>query len=321
MTLKTSLTGSYPPMYNPDKTIRFRPQEEQESEVCRSIERAIQDQIKIGIDILVDGQVRDDIVSIFASRLPGYAGQALPYHAIARIRPADEPITVQDYQYAREYALKLDQDSEHDLAADRPLKAHITGPMTMARATRVDTSDYTDMHDPKLIMDIARALGQEARFLVQAGAEIVQIDEPVLVDGVDLDLAFKAMKQIVEIGEIPFPGLHICGNVSLILDQVLTSAPVKMISLEGDWLKRAELNYVNRDYLTHCGKQIGLGCIKASDHTLEKITPVKMFLGQMIAKLGEEHIWAVTPNCGLRFVPDTVVQQKLLVLVEAVKSL
>lgn len=309
MTLGTSLTGSYPPFYNPDEAIRSLPAEEQEHIVHRSIERAIHDQIELGIDILVDGQVRDDIVSLFAGRLPGYQGQTLPYRAVDRIRPADEPITVQDYLYARK------------LAGDRPLKAHVTGPMTMARATRVETSVYRDRQDPELVLDLARALGQEARFLVEAGAEIVQIDEPVLADGVDLDLAFEAMKQIVEIGQIPFPGLHACGNVTQILDQTLTCSPVKMISIEGEWLEQGELSHINRDYLAHCGKQIGLGCIKVSDYTLERLTVVQNFLDQMVSRLGEENIWAAMPNCGLRFVPYDVVQNKLSIMVNAVRSL
>ena len=161
MALKTSTTGSWPPTYDPDKTIRHLPVEEQDRIVHESIERAIHDQIELGIDVLVDGQVRDDIVSLFAFKLPGYEGGTLPYRAVDRVRPADEPITVQDYLYAKR------------LAGDRPLKAHITGPMTLARATLVDAeSPYQSRNDPNLVLDLARALGQEARYLVEAGAEI-----------------------------------------------------------------------------------------------------------------------------------------------------
>jgi len=309
MALRTSTTGSWPPTYDPDKPIRNLPAEEQDRIVHESIERAVRDQIELGIDILVDGQVRDDIVSLLASKLPGYVGSTLPYRAVGPIRPANEPITVEDYLYAKQ------------LVGDRPLKAHITGPMTMARGTLVETSTYKDRNDPKLVRDLARALGQEARFLVQAGAEIVQIDEPVLADGVDLELAFEAMKQIIEIGGIPFPALHACGNVTMILDDVLTRSPVKMVSIEGAWLKYDELSHINRDYLTRCGKQIGLGCIQVSDYKIERKRQVQNFLDQMVVRLGEENIWAVMPNCGLRPVPHEVVRKKLQVMVEAASSL
>jgi 5-methyltetrahydropteroyltriglutamate--homocysteine methyltransferase len=310
MALKTSTTGSWPPTYDLDKPIRHLPAEEQDRIVQESTERAVRDQIELGIDVLVDGQVRDNIVSLLASKLPGYEGRTLPYHAVDRIRPADEPITVQDYLYAK------------DLVGDRPLKAHITGPMTLARATLVDAeSPYNSRNDPDLAIDLAQALGQEARRLVEAGAEIVQIDEPALADGVDLDLAFKAMKQIVEIGEIPFPGLHICKNVTRILDDVLTRSPVRMVSMEGGWLRHDELNHINRDYLSRCGKQIGLGCIEVRNYSIERLTAVQSFLDLMVTRLGEEHIWAAMPNCGLRPVPHDVALKKLKVMVSAARSL
>ena len=310
MPLKTSSTGSWPPTYNPDVGIRHLSTDEQERIVRESIERAIHDQIELGIDILVDGQVRGDIVSLFAQKLPGYAGETLPYRAVGPIRPSEEPITVKDYLYAKE------------LAGDRPLKAHITGPMTMARGTMVEAgSNYAGRNDPQLVRDLARALGHEARFLVQSGAEVVQIDEPVLADGVDLDLAFEAMREIIEIGQIPFPALHVCGNVTRILKDVLSHSSVKMVSIEGDWLTHRELDDIDHEYLARCGKQIGLGCIQVASYKIEKVTRVQSFLDEMIVKLGEENIWAAMPNCGLRPVPHKVAMEKLKVMVEAVRSM
>jgi 5-methyltetrahydropteroyltriglutamate--homocysteine methyltransferase len=310
MTLKTSTTGSWPPTYDPDKPIRHLPIEEQNRMVHESIERAIRDQIELGIDILVDGQVRDDIVSLLAPKIPGYEGETLPYRVVGRIQPAGEPITVQDYVYAKA------------LADGRPLKAHITGPMTLARATLVEAeSPYDSRNDRKLVYDLALALGQEARYLVGAGAEIVQIDEPALADGVDLDLAFEAMKQIIEIGEIPFSALHICKNITRILDDVLTRSPVKMVSIEGKWLRRDELDHINQDYLARCGKHIGLGCIEVRKYSIDRLTSVQNFLDLMVARLGEEYIWAAMPNCGLRPVPYEVALKKLKVMVHAARSL
>jgi len=172
-----------------------------------------------------------------------------------------------------------------------------------------------------LVHDLAQALGQEARYLVEAGATIVQIDEPALSDGVDLDLAFEAMKQIVEIGEIPFPALHVCKNVTRILDDVLTRSSAKMVSIEGKWLRYEELTHINRDYLSRCGKQIGLGCIEVRNYSIDRLTSVQSFLDFMVGRLGEEHIWAAMPNCGLRLLPHDITLKKLSVMVNAAKSL
>ncbi|MCL4301556.1 MAG: hypothetical protein KJ077_38000 [Anaerolineae bacterium] len=310
MTLKTSSVGSYPPLYDPNQSIHHKPKQEQDEIVRQSIERAIHDQKELDIDVLVDGQARDDVISLICPYLLGFSGNTLPYRVIARIQPSKEPITVADYLLAKK------------LAGGKPLKAHLTGPMTIIRSAFVDpNSGYASKTDPTLIKDIAFALGQEAKFLVGEGAEIVQIDEPVLADGVDLDLAFEAIRQIIEIGEIPFPALHVCGNVSRILPDILTRSPVKMVSLEGSWLKREELAYIDRNYMTQCGKQFGLGCISVVDYNVERPRTVQNFLDQMVTRLGAENIWAVMPNCGLRPVPYEIAKAKLKVIVDAAKSL
>lgn len=310
MSLKTSTTGSWPPVYDPDRSIRTWPPDEQEHLVKKSIGRAIQDQIDLGIDILVDGQVRDDIVSLFATKLPGFAGKTMPYRVVNYIHPAEAPITVQDYLYAK------------SLAGDRPLKAHLTGPISLARASYVDAdSPYRDRNDKELVFDIAKALGQEARNLVEAGAEIIQIDEPALTDGVDLEVAREAIRLIVDIGEIPFPAMHICKNITKILGTVIIEFPVKMISLEGEWLRQKELAHVNAAFLSQHDKQIGLGCISVRDYSIERLSTVQNFLDLMVNRLGEENIWAAMPNCGLRPMPHGKALQKLKIMVNAAKSL
>ena len=309
MALKTSLTGSFPPIYDPNKPIRNLPRNEQDDIAHKCLERAIRDQIDLGIDILVDGQGRDEIVSLFSLHIPGFSGSTLPYRVTARVRPAEQPITAADYLIAKE------------LAGGKPIKAHITGAMTIARDAAVDPeSGYAGKTDPLLVRDIANALGHEARFLVDAGAEIVQIDEPVLADGVDLDLAFDAMRQIIEIGEIPLPALHVCGNVCKILDSVLTHSPVKIVSLEGSWLKYEELSHIDGNYLTQRGKQLGLGCIAVADYKVERLRTIQDFLDQMVSRFGPENVWAVTPNCGFRPMPYEAAKAKLKVMVEAAQS-
>jgi len=273
MPLKTSLTGSYPPIESP-QPYRLLPKPQQNSLVLKSIQRAMNDQIELGIDILVDGQVRDDIVSLFFSHLPSINGENLPYHLVGKIKPTDEPITLDDYLSAKK------------LVGNIPLKAHITGPITLARSLVVDIeSPYTSKTDPQLIDDLAVMLGEEAKHLVKAGAETVQIDEPVLADGADLDIAFMAMRKIIEIGEIPFPALHACGNVSDVLHSILAEAPIKAVSIEGSWLKREELLDIDKKMLKKYDKLIGLGCISVPDYKIETLRSVQNFIDQMITRL------------------------------------
>jgi 5-methyltetrahydropteroyltriglutamate--homocysteine methyltransferase len=310
MKLRTSSTGSYPPVFDPESGISRLPAEEQDRLVQASIERAIRDQIQIGLDVLVDGQARDDIISTYTRRLPGYAGCSIPCPVIARVKPASEPLTLADYLFAR------------SLCGDRQVKAHVTGPMTLARSSIVDpSSPYSSRNDPRLAMDLAEAIGCEARALARAGAQIIQIDEPVLADGVPLDAAISAINRVVEIGEISFPALHICGNVTGIFAEVLARASVSMISLESDWLLQPELRWVDRRYLEQHNKLIGLGCVRTNTFAIERITRLQNHLDQMVTRLGAENIWAVMPNCGLRYLPYESAFKKLEVMVMAAHTL
>lgn len=309
MPLKTSLTGSYPPIKNPNQIFPDLTPDQIELDVKLGTERAIQDQIELGIDYLVDGQVRDSIVQLFTCKLPGYAPEA-PARIIGRIKAAESSISAADFLLAKR------------LAEGRPLKAHITGPITIARGSQITTvSPYKSRSDPQLIMDLSEALGHEAKYLVEAGATIVQIDEPRIQDLADLKIVFDAMRKIVDVGKIPIPALHICGNVTEIFLEILEKAPIKIISIEGRWLNEERLASVNRSYLMARGKQIGLGAIRVDDYALDRITKVQNFIDQMVGRLGEEGIWAIMPNCGLRPMPYDVAKEKLKIMVQAAHSI
>ncbi len=311
MALKTCLVGSYPPITDLQTGLLDEEREATEEIIHKGIQRAVEDQIKLEVDILVDGQIRSDIISLYTKQLGGYDPNAIPFRVIGKITRSVTPITVADYMYAR------------DLAGLRPMTAHITGPVTLARASRINSnlSPYRDRNDPRMLMDIAEALCYEAEALVKAGAEVIQIDEPALADGVDLDVAFNAIRLIAEHARIPFPALHICGNVTHILQEVLEKCPVRMVSIEGAFLNHPKLQFIDAGYLSNTGKQIGLGCIQVVDHHVDRQRAVQDFLDAMVLRLGEENIWAAMPNCGLRTMPIDVAREKVNVLVKAAQAL
>lgn len=310
MVLKTSLTGSYPPILDPDTAHEQVCQKDREKVIFQSIERAVHDQIELKIDYLVDGQVRDDIISLFAKKNPAFEGDALPFHLTKEVKPSEEAITLDDYLYAQQ------------LAGSRPLKAHLTGPLTLARFTNpIKSSGYEDRNDPQLIRHLAAMLAKEARILADHGAKIIQVDEPILGTNMEmLPLAFEALEIIFHDLDVTVPALHICNNVSRILEIVLQKAPVKMVSIEGAWLDHERLRHINQAYLKDCQKLIGLGCIRVDSDTIELLPQLQHFLERMVMRLGEESIWALMPNCGMRLMKYPVAHEKLKVMVEAVRA-
>ena len=309
MPLKTSLTGSYPPIHDPYSLIHLLPEQEQDQLVRESIQRAVEDQLRLGIDVLVDGQVRGDIVTLFARKMPGFDWNGPQLCVTGHIRPAADSITLADFQYARA------------LAPGCVMKAHLTGPLSLSRGVNLHPdAPYSGNDDPALLLDLACALADEAKALVENGAEIVQIDEPVLQDGFNLGEAFKLLELIIKRANIPFPALHACGDVTLILDDILEQAPVRMVSIEGDWLNHPRLQHIQQNGLEKVGKQIGLGCINPSDDQIVRSVRLKRFMESMVQRLGEACIWAVMPNCGLRTTEYSLAYRKLAEFVEAARQ-
>src|SRR5512138_3853451 len=92
--LITTVVGSYPT----DIDVHS------EDDARKAIEIAVNDQIKAGISVISDGQVRADMVGIFAMNMRGYRHESGRYHITGRIESPDTPATVQDYLYAKKAA-------------------------------------------------------------------------------------------------------------------------------------------------------------------------------------------------------------------------
>ncbi|NLL09850.1 MAG: methionine synthase, partial [Methanomicrobiales archaeon] len=79
--LPTTVVGSYPA--KPKRTLKslFDP-------LHFAVEEAVSLQKKAGITIISDGQVRGDMIGVFASKLPGIRGSDV----IGRVMPPDQAI-------------------------------------------------------------------------------------------------------------------------------------------------------------------------------------------------------------------------------------
>ena len=137
--------------------------------------RAIADQAEAGLDVISDGQIRwHDAVSHVARGLSGFRIEGLLryfdtntyYRQPAAIGPIgrERPFLVDAYRFAA------------GAAAPRPVKAIVTGPLTLARLSR----DPLKRGLRDLTLQIASALNREVLDLEAAGAGLIQIDEPVI---------------------------------------------------------------------------------------------------------------------------------------------
>jgi 5-methyltetrahydropteroyltriglutamate--homocysteine methyltransferase len=144
-------------------------------EVDRLITDAIRWQEEKGIDVLVHGEFeRTDMVEYFAERLDGYLtttnGWVLSYGSrctrppiLAAPPSTDEPMTVREWRVAQS-------------ASSRPVKGMLTGPVTIVNWSFRPPG----VPDDRLFWAVALPIAEEVRRLVEAGARVVQVDEPAV---------------------------------------------------------------------------------------------------------------------------------------------
>lgn len=295
MSFYATITGTYPPLKPPSEPLT-------EQQTIDSVRNALRDQIGANVDkdinwIFVDGQPQSDIVGIFARGL-GLIGDGLPYRIKDRIKPRERSVTSFTLKAAASFL------REQGLVGAQ-LKAHITGPTLMAESCFLNTEEtperYQDTSEGfrQLTLDFAEALAQEVR-LLQQETELplvfIQIDEPTLAYGADLTLARDAVGIITKVATVPTI-LHVCGNVRDILEQLLTF-PVNILNVEGRHIRM--LPWLNRNRLQESGKKLALGCFPVNTRAVPHIHSLERELLFDKDRYGPEHIWGITPDCGLR---------------------
>jgi 5-methyltetrahydropteroyltriglutamate--homocysteine methyltransferase len=143
------------------------------------IERLISDAIAWqeakGLDVLVHGEFeRTDMVEYFAEKMDGFLttrnGWVLSYGSrctrppILAAPPAiDEPMTVREWRIAQG-------------ATSKPVKGMLTGPVTIVNWSFRPRG----VSDDRLFWAVAGPIAREVGYLVEAGARVVQIDEPAV---------------------------------------------------------------------------------------------------------------------------------------------
>ena len=277
--------------------------------VFQEITRAvIRDQEAAGVELLTDGQIRwEDLVTPFARKLEGFEISGLErffdnniYYRkpILRAKPVRKrPIFLGDYLAARGCTTK-------------PLKVVLPGPYTVTRLCE----DRFYKHPKRFLGRIAELLNEEARTLAQAGAPLIQFDEPALGFG------NPPLRTIIEAINIATEGL-----------KAQTALYTYFGSLDGrlEALQRADVDIIGVDVVSDPNalaavtrlkwtKGLALGCLDARNTRLESVEALHAIFRTVAKRLPPDRLY-VNPNCGLEFLPYEQARRKLEWLHEAVR--
>ena len=149
---------------------------------CREeIEKAVQLQEDIGLDVLVHGEFeRADMVEYFGEQLDGFAFTENGWVQSYGTRCVKPPIIFGDV--ARPIPMTVRWSQFAASLTKRPMKGMLTGPITILQWSFV----RDDQSRRDTAFQIALAVRDEAADLESAGIGVIQIDEPALREGLPL---------------------------------------------------------------------------------------------------------------------------------------
>ena len=325
MTIPTSLVGSYaqpswlldrdrlrdrfPPRVRATELWRVDPAylEEAQDDATRL---AIADQERAGLDIVTDGEMRRESYSNrFATALDGVdvdnPGSALDRSG----HPNPVPRVVGPV--ARRRAVQV-RDLQFLLShTSRKAKMTVPGPFTMSQQAQDDFYGAPD----KLGMAYAEAVRGEILDLFEAGADVVQVDEPYMQARPEAarDYGLDALRTTA---------VHICfGYAAIIHDRPsgysflpeLAATECDQVSIE---TAQSGLELDVLDELP--GKTIILGVLDLSTDEVETPQTVAERIRRAFPHVGAERLIAA-PDCGMKYLSRAAAYGKLEALVEGAR--
>ncbi|MCH1770495.1 MULTISPECIES: methionine synthase [Metallosphaera] len=262
-----------------------------------------------GIDVPTDGEVkRDEMVEFFAERLNGFRfyGPVRVWGTAYYRKPSvvskieyNTPMLVDEVEFTK------------SITYTPYFKVTITGPYTMAYWSYNEY--YKDRRE--MAFDLAKAINAEIRNLVEAGAPVIQVDEPAIHSSAEeVEWAVEAVNESVK-GINAKLMLHICYGDYKIVAPYLNDFKVDQINFA---LKI--YNYKPLKLFKEHGyeKEIGAGVIDVHSRNVESPEEVYKDIKRLMEYFPLEKIW-INPDCGLKLLPRNIAFSKMVSMVKGVQ--
>jgi 5-methyltetrahydropteroyltriglutamate--homocysteine methyltransferase len=276
---------------------------------------AIKAQEEAGLDIITDGEIRRESYSNrFATALDGIdldnPGTALDRSG----HPNPVPRVVGPIR--RRYAVGVEDLAFLRRHTRRLVKATVPGPFTMAQQAQID---YYEGSRERAAMDYASAVNAEIRDLFDAGADVVQIDEPYLQARSEEARAFglAALNRALE-GISRTTAVHICFGYAAIIHErpagysfltELAACSCRQVSIE---TAQSSLDCSVLKGLP--GKKIILGVIDLASLEVESPQLIASRIRRALPYVDAADL-IIAPDCGMKYLPREVAFGKLKAMV------
>ena len=308
--MRSTVVGSFPasessPSNFKDKLLNSFGAYDPFKEAIRS---SVTAQLDAGVDIVSDGQVRGDMVSIFTKYIPGMKIEGGNTFIVGKIRNPTQEISIKDLQFAKKVIKEYYGGS---IPEGKGVKGIITGPNTIVHSSRVQ-SFYKNKEDA--IIDLAHSLKFEVDAIAKKVKPVyIQIDEPFLSTGmVEMKTAREAIDILKDGLDVPL-GMHVCG---ILKDAFKDISRFNVDILDFEFAgNNVNLGVLKDNASLIAGKKIGFGCVDSSVNEVDDIKDIENLVTEAIDIVGKDNL-ILDPDCGLRRAPKDVAFEKLRLMNE-----
>jgi len=279
---------------------------------------AIRDMERAGIDIVTDGEIRRESYSNrFATALEGIdsenpamimsrSGLPTPVPRVVGAIRRTSPVELRDMEFLRRNT-------------DRAAKITLPGPFTMSQ----QASDEFYSDDEELAMAMAAAVNAEALALQQAGADVIQLDEPCVRNdpAAAKRYAVKAINRALQGITVPTV-VHVCFGYAAVVPGdskpsgysflgELDDSIAEQISIEAAQ-PRLDLGVLN----DLPSKKILLGVIDLGNPEIETVSVIADRIRHGLKYVAAERL-IPAPDCGMKYLPRHTAFGKLKAMSDA----
>jgi 5-methyltetrahydropteroyltriglutamate--homocysteine methyltransferase len=265
------------------------------------IEHCIREQEKIGLDVLVHGEPeRNDMVEYFGEQLDGYAFTRFGWVQSYGSRCVKPPIIYGDI--SRPKAMTVDWISHAQSLTDKPMKAMLTGPVTMLNWSFV----RDDQPRATTCLQLALAIRDEVLELEHTGIKIIQIDEAALREGLPLrktqwkhylDWAVHAFRITANaVRDETQIHTHMCYSEFNDIIQAIADMDADVITIE---TSRSQMELLDAFDQFNYPNEIGPGVYDIHSPNIPTSEQMINLIKQAAQRIPVNRLW-VNPDCGLK---------------------
>ncbi len=317
-------------MNDPTVTRDYAAAADQEPLFVRATREVLDIQVRAGVDIPTDGEVRrENYIHYHCRHLSGFDFARLETRVLRDgAYETDLPAIRGEIAHGRPGYSVHDWKAAQDQCT-RPVKVTLPGPLTIMDTT----ADCFYGDRPRLNGVLADTVNREIRALADAGCRYVQVDEPLFARQVDDALAFG-----MEGLERCFHGVpdsvtrivHMCCGYPEYLDdteyrkadpqsyfrlaKAIDEARFDQISIE-DAHRHNDLGLLDR----YQAKTVMLGVVAIARSRVETVEEIAGRIASALDHIDRDRL-VVAPDCGLGFLTPELAEAKLRVMCDAASA-